>query len=151
MNDAPRASWWPWFPVVGLLAVAVPNIAMLIASYRVRPTPVSAQPYLESLRQGERSAERQAFASAGLRLTAQTIARRRIEFTLDAGSGAPPTGVELVFYRPDDAQLDHRVTWADPGKPLTVELPRGGRWRVTLNVRGADGMMRAVDEDLDAG
>lgn len=151
MNNTPHRNWWPWFPVVGLTAVMVPSLAMLIASHRVRPTAVSDQPYLESLRQGEHDAERKAFATAGLRFTSQTVAHRRVEFTLVAMPGTPaPASAQLRFYRPDDARLDHSVPWADPSHPCTVELPRGGRWRVTLNVLGADGVMRAKDEELDA-
>ena len=153
MSETPRrANWWPWFPVIGLVVVTVPSIAMLVASQRVRPTPVSAQPYIDSLHQGERSAERRAFVAAGLRLTTQTLAHRRVEFTLVAMPGTTaPANAELRFYRPDNAGLDHRVAWINPHQPFTVELPRGGRWRVTLNVLGNDGVMRAKDEELDAG
>ncbi len=148
----PPRNWWPWFPVIGLIVVAVPNIVMLVASQRVRPTAVSAQPYLESQRQGDRDAERKAFAAAGLRFTTQTLAHRRVEFTLVAMPGtAAPASAELRFYRPDNAGLDRRVPWSDPSQPFTVELPRGGRWRVTLNVLGSDGVIRAKDEELDAG
>ena len=152
MTDAPRANWWPWFPVVGLIAVTIPSGAMVVAANRVQPTAVSSQPYLDSLRHDDINAERRAFLVAGLRLETRDLGGRRIEFTLVAPSGAPSaSSAELLLYRPSDQTLDRRWPWSDPARPLTIELPRHGRWRVTVNLPGSDGIVRSTVTDLDVG
>lgn len=151
MTTTPR-NYWPLVPVIGLTAVLIPSVCMLIAARQVRPTAVTTQPYLDSLRHDERTAERQAFAAAGLRLETRDLGGRRIEFTVVAPAGAATASAsELILYRPSDSALDRQLPWSDPALPLTSELPRHGRWRATVRLNGTDGVVRSTTIELDVG
>lgn len=148
----PSRNFWPLVPVIGLVAVLIPSVCMFIAARQVKPAAVTTQPYLDSLRHDERNAERLAFVSAGLRLEIRELGGRRIELAVVAPPGAPTSSSgELHLYRPSDPALDRRLAWSDPSRPLTFELPRQGRWQLTVKLQGADGIVRSTTSDLDSG
>ena len=152
MTTTPRRNLWPLVPLIGLIAVLIPSVWMVIAAHQVQPTAVTSQPYLESLNYDERKAELHAFVAAGLRLETRDLGGRRVEFTVIAPPGAPAESAsEVSLYRPSDPALDRRIPWSDPTHSLTIELPRHGRWRVTVNLHGADGVVRSSTAELDVG
>jgi hypothetical protein len=145
-------NYWPLVPVIGLTAVAIASLCMFIAAHQVGPAAVTSQPYLDSLRQDERTAERQAFVAAGMHLETHDLGGRRVVFTLIGPTAAVTAAIaELILYRPSDAALDRQLPWNTPAQPLTIELPRHGRWRATVRITGTDGIVRSTTAELDVG
>jgi hypothetical protein len=133
---------WAWTPLIGIGLCAVANAAMFSAARWARPEPVEDRPWLRSAELDGEKAAAERFAGAGLRLVAVPVPGGAL-LTL---GGPAVLAARLHVYRPDDRGADRSVAWTDPGAPLTLALPRPGRWLARLSAETATG---TVVHDLE--
>lgn len=139
---------WGWAPFIAIGMAAVANTGLILAVGRVRPQAVTDRPYLDSFGQDELDAARGRFAAQGLRLAAETSADGVVVIVQGPASALRDVAIEC--YRPADRQLDHRVTWSEPGAPLRIQLPARGRWQLRL-VGTLDGKTVQAETDASSG
>jgi hypothetical protein len=146
-----RRNLWPWLPVVGLVVVIIPNVALFIVTRRVRPAMVEQHPYLASQHIDAEKARRAAFVAAGLTLDLAVRDPRHLVCRLIAPT--PVAGIHdlrLHLYRPDDITGDRILDWPDATTPLEVELPKAGTWRVHVSLAAGTTEMESAVQPLDS-
>ena len=128
---------WPWLPVVVLSVTLVPCIGITVVAHRLHPTMVEALPYDSSMHLDADKQGRSDFSAAGLRLTATATGPLRVRLAIGRHSAGQPLGSAVVkLYRPDDADRDATIPWADADQALETAVSRPGLWRVRVELTG---------------
>lgn len=129
-----RAALEPWavFPLGLFAALIAVHVALVWRLHAIGADAVEDRPYLASQRFDEDRAARDRFVERGLAMEWHPEeGRLRLAVRgLPAGGVAGPATV--ACYRPDERALDREVTWDDPSRPLTFDLPAAGLWIVTV-------------------
>ena len=120
---------WPIAFFVILIAVHMVFIAKMTSA---DASSVEPNAYQRSAEYDDDLAALSHFKALGLTLTITQTDAQQVSCNLQLPDGVVMDGVVLEFYRPDSATLDQKVPWQQPGQPLSLALPRSGRWRVTL-------------------
>ena len=133
----PRFNPWPWLPVVVLSVTLVPCIGIAVVAHRLHPTMVEALPYDSSMHMDADKQGRSDFSAAGLRLSATPAGPLLVRLSIARSVAGPPLGAAVVkLYRPDDANRDATIPWADADQALETAVSRPGLWRVRVELTG---------------
>lgn len=132
---------WAYLPFVMIGASAIANGIIILTSSHVRPQQVDDRPWVRSATMDADRAARDRFAEHWTLTAAPRPGG--LDLTL---TGEAISDVQIACWRPDDESLDHAVAWDIGTHPLALDLPRSGRWRLTLTGRSAAGPVAA---DLD--
>lgn len=151
MNPAPagagpsqrRFNPWMWLPAGVILLAAIPNLALVLVARQVHISKVEEQPWLAAERLNERTETQRRFAAqASLAVLSEG---RQVVLRID---GVPPSDLlplHVLCYRPSAASEDRRLTWQDPGSPLTWDAPLPGRWVIVVESDGLAVAERSIE------
>lgn len=139
---------WIWVPVFCLSVGICASMALVITSRHIKPTKVEEHPYQASAHYDDDKERRAAFIHAQVQLL-HHIHQHDVILSLETPSHSSISGpAQLTLWRPDDATLDFSLTWIDPTQPMTVPLPRSGRWRIHVELPPAAEWPHGASTDI---
>jgi len=137
MSDEPtprkrRFEPWAVWPLVFFVVLIAVHMVFIVRMTRADTSSVEPDAYQRSAEYDEDLAALARFDRLGLELALEPGTDDSLTLALRGGDDLMLRDAVLAFYRPDSADLDQEVAWERPREPISLALPRSGRWRVTL-------------------
>ncbi|MHC5066948.1 MAG: FixH family protein [Planctomycetota bacterium] len=140
------ARFWLIFPLALFAMMIVIFVVQASSMIGTDVSSVEVDGYAASQTFDEERAATIRFAERGYQLSLQPGASRaELVVAISGVDVAALSAVAVRCRRADSARYDTEVSWSQPAQPLTVTLPRAGRWRVEVVATDHD------DEALRAG
>lgn len=126
---------WPWFLMIGPLAVVIAGFYTLYLAIRSSDGLVTESYYQEGLRAGETVAKSERAAALGVRASLSLREREaRVRLTARDPGFAAPAALTLALSHPTRAGLDRKTRLSRDGEVYRgeIELPASGHWLVLI-------------------